>query len=506
MLPDLTPAVARALQAAQHLALLQGAADVSAADLLAGLLEEEEGRAADLLSRARLDLAAYRRASARPAGSPRPTETPLPLSPEARRVFDTARELAADLAAERTVHSEHLLLALVRTAQALTRTLETFGLGVAALEAELAPAQGAALALEEPLHLDGPTERIDAARIVDAGANRAREALRVLEDYCRFVLDDAFLTGELKRLRHDLAAALSALPSQLLLESRDTLRDVGTGLSTPREHQRLSLREVVEANCKRLQEALRSLEEYGKLHGSDLGRSLEQLRYRGYTLERALLLGSTTRQRLAEARLYVLVSGAGCSAALDWTIAEAVAGGASVIQLREKDLSDRELLERARQVRRWTRQAGVLFIVNDRPDIARLVEADGVHVGQDDLPVREVRRIVGPDALIGVSTHDLQQVRQAILDGASYLGVGPTFPSGTKQFSDFPGLAFVREVTAETTLPAFVLGGVSLATIDRAVAAGARRVAVGQAICQADDPRAIAQALRQAVEAAGSPR
>src|SRR5205085_7154473 len=102
---------------------------------------------------------------------------------------------------------------------------------------------------------------------------------------------------------------------------------------------------------------------------------------------------------------------------LDWTIAEVAAGGAHIIQLREKGLADRELLERARNVRRWTRQAGLLFIVNDRPDIARLVEADGVHLGQDDLPLHAARRIVGPDLLIGVSTHSLEQLRQAVLDG-----------------------------------------------------------------------------------------
>src|SRR5439155_15936065 len=101
--------------------------------------------------------------------------------------------------------------------------------------------------------------------------------------------------------------------------------------------------------------------------------------------------------------------------------------------------------ERARQVRRWTQQAGVLFIMNDRPDIARLVEADGVHLGQDELPVKEACRILGPDALIGVSTHNLVQLRQAILDGASYVGVGPTFPSETKQFEAYAGLQFVRQ-------------------------------------------------------------
>src|SRR5204862_4332083 len=129
--------------------------------------------------------------------------------------------------------------------------------------------------------------------------------------------------------------------------------------------------------------------------------------------------------------------------ALDWTIREAAAGGADVFQLREKSLTDRDLLERARDVRRWTRETGTLFIVNDRPDIARLVEADGVHLGQDDMSVKEARRILGPQAIIGVSTHSLRDLRRAIEDGASYLGVGPTFPSGTKEFDQFAGLEFI---------------------------------------------------------------
>ena len=144
-------------------------------------------------------------------------------------------------------------------------------------------------------------------------------------------------------------------------------------------------------------------------------------------------------------------------------------------------------------------EAGALFLLNDRPDLARLAEADGVHLGQDDLPVKEARRILGPDALIGVSTHDLDQVRRAVLDGASYLGVGPTFPSGTKVFTEFAGLEFVRQVAAETSLPAFVIGGVNPDTVGAAVTAGARRVAVSEAVCASDDPRAAAAALVQAL-------
>ena len=143
-------------------------------------------------------------------------------------------------------------------------------------------------------------------------------------------------------------------------------------------------------------------------------------------------------------KLYLLVTAAQCTLGLERTIAEAAAGGVDVVQLREKDLPDRELHAARCDVRRWTRQAGVLFIMNDRCDVAVLAEADGVHLGQDELPVKEARRLLGPDALIGLSTHNLEQLRQAILDGADYAGVGPTFPSGTKTFAEFPGLAFVR--------------------------------------------------------------
>jgi thiamine-phosphate pyrophosphorylase len=197
----------------------------------------------------------------------------------------------------------------------------------------------------------------------------------------------------------------------------------------------------------------------------------------------------------------VLATGSACAASLRWTVEEAIAGGADMIQLREKALPDCALLERARQVRAWTRQGGALFIMNDRPDVARLVEADGVHLGQDDLPVKEARRIVGPEALIGVSTHDLDQLQRAILDGADYVGVGPTFSSRTKDFSELKGITWVRQASEASTLPAFVIGGIQLETVDEAVAAGARRVAVSQAICQADDPRAVAAALRQALQA-----
>jgi thiamine-phosphate pyrophosphorylase len=501
MLSEMTPATERALEDARQQAQLERAAEVQPWHLLAGLLKEEEGGAALRAAAAGLDRAAFWKAFQ--SRSPQAHEiialVPPPLATTIQEALREARSLTQDLM-EDCVSSELLLLALLRVCPDVTRELSGLGLEIGRLERALLGEKPALPSLENPLTSLDLTERMDTGRILDASANRAREALRVIEDYCRVVLEDAFLSGQVKELRHELAQALAEVPPEELLQARETLRDVGTAISTEDEHVRSSLVEVTRVNLKRLQEALRSLEEFGKLRAPLLGQTLERIRYRSYTLERAVLLGASARQRLREVRLQVLVSGAGCTAALDWTITEAAGGGAGLFQLREKILPDRELLERAVALRRVTRQLGVLFIINDRPDIARLVEADGVHVGQDDLPVKEARRIVGPDALVGVSTHNLDQVRQAILDGASYVGVGPVFSSRTKEFSNLVGPELVKQAVAETSLPIFAIGGINQANIGAVATAGGRRAAISQAVCQADDPRKAARELVEALK------
>jgi thiamine-phosphate pyrophosphorylase len=495
MLPEVTPAVARAIAAAAGYASVDRSSVLDTAHVLHGLLAEEEGRAFLGAVAAGLDAVAYRN-TVPPAVASSAGES-SPLAPRTRDALKLARSLAREHAGEEAVSGDILLVALLRSDDTLKQAVEGLGLNLGRLEAAVLPAPGPPLELQEPLNLAGSVANAGLARLLDAAANRAREGLRVTEDYCRFVLDDALLCGELKALRHDLAAVLAELPAGTLLAARDTLGDVGAGLSTAAEGERASPLAVAQANLKRLQEALRSLEEFGKLHGRDFGRSLEALRYRSYTLEKSILASIPAREQLRDARLYLLVTGARCLGSLERTVAEAAAGGVEIVQLREKGLSDRDLLDRARQVRRWTRQAGVLFVVNDRPDIARLAEADGVHLGQNDLPVREARSMLGPDALIGVSTHDLAQLRQAVLDGAGYVGIGPTFASGTKDFTELAGLEYIRSATAATSLPAFVIGGVNVANVGEVIAAGGRRVAVSQTILQAESPRAIAVELRR---------
>src|SRR5262249_12376307 len=158
---------------------------------------------------------------------------------------------------------------------------------------------------------------------------------------------------------------------------------------------------------KRTEQALRSLEEFGKVLDADLAAQFEGLRYRTYTLERAVSTTADSLQRLAAARLYVLIDGRDSLSAFSALAESLVPSGADVLQLRDKRLADRELLKRARCVRKITAGTSTLFIMNDRPDLAALAGADGVHVGQSELGVKEARAIVGPRALVGISTHSL---------------------------------------------------------------------------------------------------
>src|SRR5579871_4820057 len=284
MLPELTPAVARALEWAQRHAHALGVTEILPLYLLHALLAEEEGRAAALAVAAGLDLTSYQASLSLPEISTSDLAPTLPLHPKTQTAFLTARRLARELSGENTVVSEALLLALLQTDEHSAAELASFRLNLRNLEQNILADRPPQPQVTEPPRLADVTERMDLTRILDACANRAREGLRVIEDYCRFVLNDAFLSRSLKEWRHDLTAALAELPPHLLLEARESQQDVGTELTTPSEQVRDSLRDVVQVNCKRLHEAVRSLEEYGKVSSPRLGQALEQLRYRLYTL------------------------------------------------------------------------------------------------------------------------------------------------------------------------------------------------------------------------------
>lgn len=499
LLPEMTPGTKRAVLAGLAWKGATLSNEIAPEHVLLGLLYDEDARPAQLFSQQQftfVDVLRQLQLEQLPLNIAE--ELPVPLDSYIIKLLYHARHLSIENTGSPEVHSEHLLLALIQDSQDLRAQLKAMNYEVQHLQDQLGTSSNTELKLEEPIEWVDSRNKVSLARILDANLNRSREALRVLEELCRFHLNDRFLTQLAKELRHELTQLMFIhLSSHQLLRSRDTEQDIGTMIATGSESYRTSLADVQHANAQRLHEALRSLEEYGKILSPLFGKGIEAIRYRSYTLEKAMLTQYHSSERLSQIQLYLLVSKSGCAASIEWTIQEAAAGGVGIIQLREKAKTDRELLTIGREVREATRKAGIIFIMNDRPDIARLVDADGVHLGQEDLDVRSARNVLGTKAIIGVSTHNLEQCKNAVLQGADYIGVGPTFASQTKRFDAFAGLEFVRQVAEFTSIPAFAIGGINNENVSQVVEAGLRRVAVGNAICQADEPREIARQMRQ---------
>ncbi|HVR76592.1 MAG TPA: thiamine phosphate synthase, partial [Planctomycetota bacterium] len=203
--------------------------------------------------------------------------------------------------------------------------------------------------------------------------------------------------------------------------------------------------------------------------------------------------------RIAAAQICLLATARLATRPLDEVVAEAVDAGVDCVQLREKGPSDREILRSARALRDITARRGVLFIVNDRPDIAIRAAADGVHLGQEDLPVAEVRALLEKKMLVGVSTHSVDQALAAEREGADYIGVGPMFPTLTKEAGPLLGPPGLRAVLAAVRLPAFAIGGINGSTVHSIREAGGTRVAISSAILAATDIAAEVAALRTAL-------
>ena len=503
--PGFTPGATRALNLAGVLARRSNTPLVEASHMLWALILDES-RAAEILAAHGLSRESFRDLWPQAAtdivvDNAIVEDSTCTNNDDVQAVILEARRQASVLGKNSDVGTEHLLCGLTAIRSPVQELLAAHGLiPEVALQRSLAHAGDSADPLPTEIELTLPvaasTDASDTYRILDAAANRAREGLRVVEDYVRFTLDDRHLTSLLKNWRHRLAATLASIDAHQLVSSRDTTRDVGTTVKTRREGSRATVLDVVTANFKRVQEAARTLEEFGKVLSSELGRQLEELRYELYTIEKGVFLTHAARERLAARELYVLVTSALCPNGPGQLISAALAGGAGIIQVREKNMPDRELMTYGKYVREWTAQAGALFIMNDRPDLAVLTDADGVHIGQEELSVREVRRIMGPARLVGVSTHTLDQARKAVLDGADYIGIGPVFSSSTKTFSQLAGLDFVRQIADEIALPAYAIGGIGLENIDQVIAAGARRIAVSGALCQAKEPVDVAHSLR----------
>jgi len=201
--------------------------------------------------------------------------------------------------------------------------------------------------------------------------------------------------------------------------------------------------------------------------------------------------------------LYVILDGqASGGRRLDELLDAVLAGGCRIVQLREKTMPPAGLFPLAQALRRRCREAGALFIVNDRVDLALAVEADGAHVGQDDLPAREARRLLPPPMILGVSTHNADQARRARDDGADYVAVGSMFPTGSKISFELVGPELVRRVRADIPVPLVAIGGITRDNLSQVIEAGADAVAVISAIGNARDPAAAVREFLETIRSA----
>jgi len=330
-------------------------------------------------------------------------------------------------------------------------------------------------------------------RIIDANLNRAAEALRNLEEITRFVLDDKKLSTELKNIRHDLCMFFDK-DYEKLLSARNTEEDIGTTIENPTK--RRGLESVFRANIKRLQQALRVLSEYGNLP--------DEPRYSSYKLEKKMYerLKMDLKKHLLKGRVLYLVTNSDNfkdeDAFLD-SLAAALKGGVDMVQLREKNMPAKRFIELGKKVRELCSMYNALFIVNDRIDIAQIVNADGVHLGQEDVDIESAREILGEKIIIGLSTHKPDDAKKAVEKGADYIGVGPVFKTPTKPQKDPVGLEYVKWAAENTDIPFFAIGSIDSNNVAEVKEAGAKRVAVIRSIMYADNPEKAASEFRKAL-------
>jgi len=340
-------------------------------------------------------------------------------------------------------------------------------------------------------------------RIIDANFNRAREAIRIIEEFCRFALNSGPFSERAKQLRHDLSSAINKLDAGRLISSRDTLGDVGIGKTVEKQLTRNNLIDCFTASCKRLHEALRVLAEMMQTLNKPVAETVENLRYQAYTLEKDIVLFSEPAEKFKRIGLYVIIS-SNLPADVISLAHKCAVGGADCIQLRAKDINDDKLFALAVEFVKVCKAANVISIINDRIDIAVVASADGVHLGQNDLPVEQVRKLQLAPLIIGKSTHSLEQLRSSCDEYPTYVSLGPVFSTSTKPTAEPVGLKYVRQAVEQLTdtgIGNVAIGGITLENVEDVLNAGAGAIAVCSAVTEVKDPSTACRALKEKIAA-----
>ena len=341
-------------------------------------------------------------------------------------------------------------------------------------------------------------------RIIDASMNRVGEGLRLLEDVARLLLGEAGITEQLKVMRHELVRVDNSL-QQKLLESRDSAGDVGIDVEVAGEEKQRDLPIIVVANARRVQEALRTLEELAKL--PEIASSLDSekfkhARFQLYTIEQDLFGRLLRQDKAGRVRgLYVILDTTSLAGRSHVEVAgQVIRGGATVIQLRDKTMPKDELLALARKLVSLCRENGVLFIMNDYLDLAIAAGADGLHIGREDLPCAEARKLLPVDMILGCSVTSVERAVATEAEGADYIAVGSMYPTPSKEKAVVVGTEMLSQVRQMTSRPLVAIGGITRENAAEVIAAGADAIAVIRAVVGAESPEEAARQIVSEIE------
>jgi len=336
----------------------------------------------------------------------------------------------------------------------------------------------------------------DILRILDANINRTGEGLRVLEEFSRLSLNDAGITQKLKNLRHKLLNTGTDFQKRLLW-ARNAAEDVGSAMDVPGDSKMRNASEAVIANSRRVQESLRVMEELSKSPGVALdSENYRQGRFELYTIEKEILGGLARQEVLKKITgLYVIIDTEWLKGRRPEDITrQAIKGGAKVIQLRCKNSNVRDFFSIAVNLRAICFEKGIPFIINDNLAVALACKADGLHIGQEDLPAKIARQLIPVNMVLGVSARTLPEARTALTDGADYLGVGAVFSTATKDSSAI-GLKLLEEIIKSTELPIVAIGGINKGNIASVMKSEAAAAAVISAVLGAENVEEAAKEL-----------
>jgi thiamine-phosphate pyrophosphorylase len=322
--------------------------------------------------------------------------------------------------------------------------------------------------------------------LIDANIDRAREGLRVIEDVCRYEFKDKKLMLALKDLRHAITETISksSISIPKLIIARERRNDLGEKTFTESEKKRENLSSLILANIQRAEESLRVLEETFKLFDKKSARKFKALRFKAYELEEKIINESEKQKKVKlfnKEKLYLVLTAKKKSDYLK-IAKKALNAGIKLIQLRANNLSDSEIIAIGKKLRLLTKNKALLLIDN-RVDLCLLLDADGVHLGQKDLSIKEARKLLGSSKIIGKSTHSLKQALKAEKE-ADYISVGPIFKTKSVPYKVI-GLKPLKQVIKKARIPVVAIGGINEKNVNKIIKIGVKKIAVISAIVDA---------------------